>query len=236
MIPLRDENPSKCIPFVTYALIAVNVAAFCVELSVPRQELNAALQHYGMVPAHVTEVMQGQRPILPGLVIPAFASMFLHGGLMHILGNMLFLFVFGDNVEAKLHHGRYLSFYLFCGLAASGTHCILASPDSTVPTIGASGAIAGVLGAYIINWPRARVMTLIPIFYFIRIVYLPAFVVLGLWFLLQLLRGVGSLQTEGAGGGVAYWAHVGGFAAGLLVMALVQFGKRLARTRRRHRS
>ncbi len=235
MIPLKDENPSRRFPVITYALIGVNIAVFCFELSIPQQQLqNALQQHYGMVPAHVTEVLQGERGMLSGLIIPLFASMFIHGGFLHLGGNMLFLHVFGDNVEAKFRHGRFLVFYLVCGVAGSCVHYILASADSTVPTIGASGAIAGVLGAYIVMWPKVRVITVIPIFYFIRIVPLPAFVVLGLWFVLQLVNGAGSLQTE-TGGGVAYWAHVGGFATGTLLAFLISLGSGKREPRRRKR-
>ena len=214
MIPLRDDNPRRTVPIVTYVLIALNVLAFLWELSLgPR--LEPALSSLAFIPA---------RYWVPGHwgfdLFTIVASMFLHGGLMHIGSNMLYLWIFGDNVEDRIGHFRYLLFYLLCGFAATLAHAVF-SPGSRVPAIGASGAIAGVLGAYLILWPHARVMTLIPIIFFITVRELPAVIILGLWFVLQLFSGVGSLGVRDAQdmGGIAYFAHIGGFVAGMLFIA-----------------
>jgi membrane associated rhomboid family serine protease len=215
MIPLRDDNPRRTFPIVTYALVAVNVLAFLWELSLGAN-LQPALFNIAFIPA---------RYWLPGNwvfdLLTIVTSMFLHGGLLHIGSNMLYLWIFGDNVEDRLGHGRYLLFYLLCGFAATLAHAIF-SPGSRIPAIGASGAIAGVLGAYLILWPHARVMTLIPIFFFITVRELPAILILGIWFVLQLFSGVGSLGVVDAQdtGGVAYFAHIGGFVSGLALIGL----------------
>ncbi|MGZ5444346.1 MAG: rhomboid family intramembrane serine protease [Thermoanaerobaculia bacterium] len=215
MIPLRDDNPRRTFPFVTYTLVALNILAFLWELSLG-PKLQPALFNIAFIPA---------RYWLPGNwvfdLLTIVVSMFLHGGLLHIGSNMLYLWIFGDNVEDRLGHGRYVLFYLLCGFAATLAHAAF-SPGSRVPAIGASGAIAGVLGAYLILWPHARVMTLIPIFFFITVRELPAIILLGVWFVLQLFSGVGSLGVTDAQdmGGVAYFAHIGGFVAGLLFIGL----------------
>jgi membrane associated rhomboid family serine protease len=216
MIPLRDDNPRRTVPFVTYTLVALNVLAFLWELSLGAN-LDRALFSIAFIPA---------RYWIPGNwvfdLMTIGISMFLHGGFMHIGSNMLYLWIFGDNIEDRLGHGRYLLFYLLCGLAATLAHAIF-SPGSRLPAIGASGAIAGVLGAYLLLFPHAKVMTLIPIFFFITIRELPAVIILGLWFVLQLFTGVGSLGVPGAqeSGGVAYFAHIGGFVAGMLFIGLL---------------
>jgi membrane associated rhomboid family serine protease len=216
MIPLRDDNPRRTVPFVTYVLIALNLLAFAWELSLgPR--LQEALFSIAFIPA---------RYWVPGHwafdLYTIVISMFLHGGLMHIGSNMLYLWIFGDNIEDRLGHIRYLLFYLFCGFAATFAHAMF-SASSSIPAIGASGAIAGVLGAYLILYPHARVMTLIPIFFFITVRELPAIIILGLWFVLQLFSGVGSLGVPSAqnAGGVAYFAHIGGFVAGMVLIGIV---------------
>ena len=215
MIPLRDDNPRRTLPFVTWTLVALNVVAFVWELSLG-PNLEQALFSRAFIPA---------RYWLPGNWIfdlyTIVFSMFLHGGLMHIGSNMLYLWIFGDNVEDRLGHVRYLIFYLACGFLATFVHAIF-SPGSQIPAIGASGAIAGVLGAYLILYPHARVMTLIPIFFFVTVRELPAIIILGLWFVLQLFSGVGSLGVPAAqnAGGVAYFAHIGGFVAGMALIGL----------------
>lgn len=215
MIPLRDNNPRRTVPIVTYSLIAINVAAFLWQLSLGAN-LEPALFRIAFIPA---------RYWIPGHwffdVFTIVVSMFLHGSLMHIGSNMLYLGIFGDNIEDRLGHTRYLLFYLLCGFLATFAHAIF-SPGSRIPAIGASGAIAGVLGAYLILFPRAQVMTLLPIFVFITIREIPAIIILGLWFVLQLFSGVGSLGVRDAQdmGGVAYFAHIGGFVAGMLLIAL----------------
>ena len=202
MIPLRDVIPSRTTPFVTVAIIAVNALAFWFELSMPAPARQAFLFQFGVVPATFA---------WPTLL----SSMFLHAGWLHIIGNMWFLWIFGDNVEDRLGHGRYLVFYLLCG-AVSGIAQTLVNPNSPIPTIGASGAIAGVMGAYFVLYPHSRVLTLIWLVIYVDIVEIPSVYFLGFWFLMQLFSGVGSVaQTAGSQGGVAFWAHVAGFLFGL---------------------
>ena len=209
MIPLRDTVPSNTIPVVNYLLIGLNGVVFLFELSLGRH-LDTFILHYGLVPARFLDHLHSE-----GLraIIPVFTSMFLHGGWLHLVGNMLFLYIFGDNVEDRFGHFRYLVFYLVAGLAAAATQ-VHFNADSGIPMVGASGAIAGVLGAYVFLFPTARVVTLIPIFFFFQIVELPAYLFLGIWFFMQMVSGVLSLGIGGDAGGIAWWAHVGGFAAG----------------------
>ena len=223
MIPLRDHNPRRTFPFVTYTLVALNVLAFLWELSLGAR-LERALFSVAFIPA---------RYWLPGNwgfdLATIVISMFLHGGLLHIGSNMLYLWIFGDNIEDRLGHFRYLIFYLLCGFLATFAHAMFSS-GSNVPAIGASGAIAGVLGAYLVLYPHARVTTLLPIFFFITVREIPAIIILGLWFVLQLFSGVGSLGVRDAQdmGGIAYFAHIGGFVAGVLLI-FVFGGMRKAR-------
>ena len=206
MFPIRDHNPSGRTPFVTWALMAINIAIFVSywPLAGDDRALMFFFYEWGMTPALVRE--QGTWGTL-------FTSMFLHGGWMHLAGNMLFLWVFGDNLEDEMGHLRYLGFYIGCGLAAALAQ-LLSEPASAVPTVGASGAIAGVMGGYLLLFPRARVDVLIIIVIFFRVLPIPAWIMLGLWFALQLVGGVG---TPPGAGGVAYWAHAGGFVAGVLL-------------------
>lgn len=216
MIPLRDKNPTDRVPFVNISIIVLNVAAFVYELSLgPRLEV--FFFQFGLVPQSFLASINSYE-IITNSFTPLFTSMFLHGGWMHLGGNMLYLWIFGDNVEDKIGHGRYLLFYLLCGIAASFLH-VLIDPTSTIPTVGASGAISGILGAYLIMFPRARVVTVIPIFVFLHVAELPALFVLGFWFVIQFFNGLLSLGYQTAGmGGVAWWAHIGGFVAGLVLV------------------
>jgi rhomboid family protein len=209
MIPLRDVIPTRTTPVVTTALIAVNVLVFFYELTLGPRGLQAFVLTYGFVPA-----------VFAGPTI--LSSMFMHGGWMHLIGNMLPLWIFGDNIEDRLGHTRFLAFYVSCGVLAAAAHG-LSNPASMVPTVGASGAIAGVMGAYFILYPHSRVLTLIFLFIFVELVEIPAVVFLGFWFLLQLVSGVGSTlaTTSPAGGGIAFWAHVAGFAAGAGLVKLL---------------
>jgi len=221
MIPLRDDNPRRTVPVVNVILIIVNVLMFLWELSLGRN-IERALFQVAFIPRHFWA---------PGHfaaeMTSIFVSMFLHGGLLHLGGNMLYLWIFGDNIEDRLGHFRYLIFYLACGFIATMSHA-LANPSSSVPSIGASGAIAGVLGAYLILFPHARVLTVIPIVVFITVREIPAIIVLGLWFVLQLFTGVGSVgAVDDTAGGVAYFAHIGGFVAGMLLVFV--FGGRRPR-------
>jgi hypothetical protein len=226
MIPLRDENPSSTVPVVTRALIAVNTAVFVYEVILgPR--LGAFIGDFGLVPLRVVESLSGAVSPLAaaGTVV---SSVFLHGGWLHLIGNMWYLWIFGDNVEDRMGHGRYLAFYLGAGIASGLLHVVV-NPDSPVPTVGASGAIAGVLGAYLVLFPRARVITLVPLFVFIQLMALPAVVVLGLWFVVQFFSGALALAyTTGATGGIAWWGHIGGFAFGVILGRLL--GRRTARS------
>jgi len=212
LIPLRDNIPSRTVPFVTYVLIGANVLAFLFELSLG-PHLQQFIHIFGVVPVKVTTIISEAPHLLHYAVFPFFTSIFLHGGWMHLLGNMLYLYIFGDNVESALGHFRFLVFYLGCGVAASFAH-ILFNFGSDIPTVGASGAIAGILGAYFLLFPRAKVVTLLPIFFFIQIVEVPALLFLGLWFLIQFLSGSITLGNSAAAAGVAWWAHIGGFAVG----------------------
>jgi len=196
---------------VNYVLIGANVLAFFFELSLGTH-LQSFVMVFGVVPERTIAILTREPGLLHYAVFPFFTSMFLHGGWLHLLGNMLYLYIFGDNVEDALGHVRYLLFYLACGVAASATHLAL-NLDSAVPTVGASGAIAGVLGAYFLLYPKARVVTLLPLFIFIQIIEIPAFLFLGFWFLLQFISGTAASASQNAGG-VAWWAHIGGFAAG----------------------
>ncbi len=215
MIPLRDDNPSATPPVITRTLIAINLLVFVYEVLLG-PGLRGFVFDWGFVPMKLTLALRyGELPLLPAL-LPVFTSLFLHGGASHLVGNMWYLWLFGDNVEDVLGHAGFLVFYLACGVIATLLH-YLTSPIAQVPTVGASGAIAAVLGAYLVAFPRTRVYTLLPLFPFFPIVALPAFLVLGLWFLFQFVLGLGALGATGSGG-IAFWAHIGGFAAGLLAM------------------
>ena len=218
MIPLRDNNPSSTFPIVNIALIGLNILAFIYELALG-PDLERFLYAFGVVPQQMLAHLQAQ-PLNPGTWIPFVSSMFLHGGFLHLGGNMLSLWIFGDNVEDRIGHGRYLVFYLAAGFAGGMAH-VLTNAPSVLPSIGASGAIAGVMGAYVILYPHARVLTLIPIFIFIQIVEIPAILFLGFWFLLQFFSGTLSLGAATyQGGGVAWWAHIGGFLTGVATVLL----------------
>ncbi|MFQ5824197.1 MAG: rhomboid family intramembrane serine protease [bacterium] len=218
MIPLKDDNPRSSVPIITIGLIVVNVLVFLYELSLgPRIEF--FIQEYAAIPA---KIVRGRE--LETLV----TSMFLHGGFFHVGSNMLYFWIFGDNVEHYLGHFRFIYFYLICGLFAAITHIFLGG-ISEVPMIGASGAISGVLGAYLVKYPRAQVLVLIPIFWFITIRKIPALFVLGLWFAMQLLSGVfsGLSSTGLEKGGIAFWAHVGGFVAGMILINIFKRKRRV---------
>jgi membrane associated rhomboid family serine protease len=219
MIPLRDTIPSRRLPIVTATLAVANVAVFLKMLGAG-PSLPQELLHYGIVPIRYTSPEIAAQFTFWEQAIPFITTQFLHGGWLHLLSNVWFLWIFGDNVEDKLGRLRFLVFYLACGALAAGAH-ILANPSSAIPTIGASGAIAGVLGAYLLFYPRARVTTLVPIFIFVQIVEIPAFFFIGIWALTQFLLGTASLGGS-PGGGVAWWAHVGGLAAGMLLAPLMK--------------
>jgi membrane associated rhomboid family serine protease len=216
MIPLRDDAPRATTPFVNYFLIALNLLIFLFELSLAPRARAGFVASFAFVPYRVDEWIAGATPGAYA-IIPAFTSMFLHGSWWHVIGNMWFLFIFGDNVEDRLGHFRYLVSYLLCGLGGALIH-FLFNLHSQVPTVGASGAIAGVLGAYFLLYPAARVLTWFGFF----VLWLPAWLVLGYWFVLQFLSGAANeIYEPRGGGGIAFWAHVGGFLTGMLLIKLL---------------
>lgn len=208
MIPIRDVIPSRTTPFVTVALIAANLGVFLLAPSADSPAFETFVRTWGVTPASFA-----WQDVL--------SSMFVHGGWLHLLSNLLFLWIFGDNVEDRMGHGRYLLFYLLCGSVAALAQ-VLSESNSAVPMVGASGAIAGVLGAYIVMFPHSRVLTLVPLFVFVTFIEIPAAILLGLWFLVQVLSGVGSMMAVHPAdmGGVAFWAHAGGFVSGALLVFL----------------
>jgi membrane associated rhomboid family serine protease len=221
MIPLRDDQPTFSTPFVNYFLIVLNLLVFGWELSVGHRALNSVIYEFGVVPHHTLAVLVGQSPDgLATAILPLFTSLFLHASPWHVAGNMLFLWIFGDNVEDYLGHFRYLVFYLISGLAAGATH-ILLNQASRVPSVGASGAIAGVMGAYFILYPRARVLVWFPPIFFFHV---PAWLMLGYWFVVNFLSGTSMAiaETSQTSGGVAFWAHVGGFVAGVVMISVFE--------------
>lgn len=232
MIPIRDLDAKRTgTPIVTILLIAANALAFFFELSLG-ERLEAFVMSAGFVPARLSEGGLGMSDLGTGLQ-SGLLSMFLHGGWAHFLGNMLFLWIFGDNVEDRLGHFRYLVFYLLCGYAATFAHLFF-NPASALPAIGASGAISGVLGAYLFLHPKARIQTLLFLGFLIQFIYVPAWVFLPIWFLIQIFSGVASLGVAGAqeAGGVAFFAHIGGFVAGPLLLFLLGGGRKRATPQR----
>jgi membrane associated rhomboid family serine protease len=227
MLPIRDDQPRYSTPGINYFLIGLNLVIFLFEFALDPRSLELLIRQFGVVPSHLTGWIEGShRYPLVAIVLPFFTSMFLHGSWMHVLGNMWFLYIFGDNVEDYLGHFKYLLFYLLTGLIAMAAQ-VLVNPLSSVPTVGASGAIAGVLGAYFVLYPRARVLT----WFFVVVFWVPAWIILGYWFVLNFLSGTATvLAVQGQNiGGVAFWAHVGGFVAGALLVKV--FGERARRYR-----
>jgi membrane associated rhomboid family serine protease len=229
MIPLRDTNRSHTVPFTTIMLIVLSGLVFLYELSLGRQ-LTRLFYLFGVVPSFYFSSQYWETAGLLAGILPLFTSMFLHGGWLHFLGNMLYLWVFGDNVEDRLGHWRFFFFYLICGLAAALLH-IVTNSSSKLPTVGASGAIAGVLGGYLVLYPGARILTLFPILFFFQLIEVPALLFLGFWFVMQFFSGAMSLTVGADVGGTAWWAHVGGFCAG---MVLVWRHRKQGRTRVYH--
>ena len=223
MIPLRDNIPARTTPYVNYALIAICAVVFLAQMSA---EAGLGLvREYGMIPHRV---LDGNGRLPPAAVpdwLTLLTCIFLHGGWLHFLGNIWFLWIFGDNVEDRMGHLGYLAFYLGAGVIASAAH-LMTNLDSTLPTIGASGAIAGVMGAYMLLYPKAKVLTLIPLFVILYTIVLPAPLFLGIWFLLQFFQGVMSVAGVQAGG-VAWWAHIGGFVIGFAVAAVLNKAHKL---------
>jgi membrane associated rhomboid family serine protease len=217
MIPIRDDQPAFGTPAVTYFLIVFNTVIFLFEETLSPRGLHSLFGDFALIPDHVALGLAGQAGGVAGAVLPMFTSMFLHGGWMHLIGNMWVLWIFGDNIEDQLGHFLYLVFYLTCGFGAAIFHVLL-NWGSPIPTVGASGAIAGVMGAYLLLYPRARVSTFLPPFFFFA---LPAWVVLGYWIVVQFFSGAAAsvvYARQGGSGGIAFWAHVGGFAVGIILI------------------
>jgi membrane associated rhomboid family serine protease len=226
MIPLKDLNPQRSFPIVTLLLIVANVVVFVHQITLPPTAADAFIKTYALTPSHIQLALEGHRYTPLEAFLTLFTCMFLHGGFLHIIGNMWFLWIFGGNVEDQFGHIGYLFFYLVCGLG-SGVTQVLFSWGSRVPSLGASGAIAGVLGAYIVFFPRARILTLIPLLIIFFTARIPAWIFIGFWFLMNFLSGVSSLGMRSAGG-VAWWAHVGGFLLGVLMATIAKFAGRPA--------
>ncbi|MBN2248222.1 MAG: rhomboid family intramembrane serine protease [Coriobacteriia bacterium] len=228
MIPIRDENPTRSIPWVTLALIAANIGVFIYEYTLGTQGLQAFWARWSIVPARLLA-----DPFSPHQIATIFTSMFMHAGWIHLIGNMLYLWIFGNNIEDRLGAVRFIAFYLVSGVAAAAAQ-IVTAPASTVPMLGASGAVAGVLAAYLLLYPGASIVTIIPVFFFIEVARVPAYLVIGFWFVLQLGSGLASLGAAATTGGTAWFAHIGGFVAGL-VLALPAWyaSRRRSRSRRR---
>lgn len=228
LIPYKDINPSRRPPVVTTLLIAINCFVFIwawVQAGFSSQGYNAIVYYMGLVPSRLLsfELIHSHNSPIPVIITP-ITAMFMHGGFLHIAGNMLYLWIFGNNVEDHFGHAKFFFFYIFTGLLASAAHLVM-SLGSDVPMIGASGAIAGVMGAYFVLWPRARIRTLLFLFIFVTVIELPAVIVLGLWIVMQVLEG---FSTIGHGAGVAFFAHIGGFLAG---MFLTSKGKKKRKVR-----
>jgi len=217
MIPIRDSVRPRRRPVVNWTIIAINLLVFFYGLGLSRQQLEDVYFNYGVIPSEVFHLIQTGAPLEP-LFLPFLSAMFLHGGWFHVIGNMWYLWIFGDNVEDRLGHFRYLLFYLVAGIIGSIAH-ILTNPTSPVPVIGASGAIAGVLGGYFISFPHSRVLALVPVFFFLTLMEVPAVIYLALWFVLQLFNG--TLSLGGVANPVAWWAHIGGFVAGMVLIKLM---------------
>lgn len=217
MFPIKDTIPSREFPFVTWGIIVFTAIVFLFETSLNRRALVSLFYHFGMVPARYSYPQWVPLEDLPSLYLPFVTNLFLHGGWMHFISNMWTLYIFGDNVEDRMGHLAFFIFYILSGIVANITHYLF-NPNSPIPVIGASGAIAGVMGAYFVMFPFSRVITLIPIFFIPYFVEIPAFVYLLVWFSIQLLSSSFSLVSPEAGGGIAWWAHIGGFIGGIVLL------------------
>lgn len=224
MIPIRDDTPRYSTPYVSYFLIALNVLVFLFEISLAPPTRQAFIFQFGVTPVRVLGALGIAGVNVPhASAVPLLTSMFLHASWLHLIGNMWVLWIFGDNIEDYLGHFPYLIFYLVSGFAASALH-ILLNANSNVPSVGASGAIAGIMGAYFLLFPSARVLTLVPLIIVFTFIWLPAWIVLGYWFVLQFLSGAATAiaySNSTSGGGIAFWAHVGGFVAGVVMIKLM---------------
>jgi membrane associated rhomboid family serine protease len=224
VVPLRDDNPIQITPYVTYGLIILNILIFLYEISLGEPQLEQFFRDWAVIPRELTEVFEGQGSIAgPPELLTLISSQFLHGGFLHVAGNMLYLWIFGNNVEDRMGHVKFIVFYLLCGMLAALAQWFFSS-GSGVPSLGASGAIAGVMGAYILKFPNAQILTVIPLGIFLYPIRIPAIFFLGFWFVQQALYGVASLNAPSnigmESGGIAYWAHAGGFVFGAVLSPL----------------
>jgi membrane associated rhomboid family serine protease len=237
MIPIKDDNPQKTFPIMTILLILSNLAVFIYQFKLG-SGLEAFIYRFGTIPWEISHLQESPnlsfqfRSTIP-TILTLFTSMFIHGGILHLLGNMIYLWIFGDNIEALIGHFRFLFFFICCGLVATFSH-VVAFRDSLYPMVGASGAISGILGAYFLKFPKARVHILIFLFFFIRIIRVPALIVLGFWFIIQVLSGLSSLGMKG-GGGIAWFAHIGGFIAGSFLVFFFEKQKRMKNREKSYR-
>ncbi len=222
MIPYKDDNPTVHFPVITILLIVVNTLVFLYQIS-SNTDSRAIVYSYGVIPYNL---LHGNEGIGSPIAINIFTSMFLHGGILHLAGNMLYLWIFGNNIEDRIGVFRFIIFYLLCGAIATYTHAIT-DPSSRIPMIGASGAISGILGAYLVLFPRARIHTLIFFGFFIQVIKIPAIIVIGFWIVIQFMNGMLSKGLYGSGGGVAWFAHIGGFLAGVILIKLFLKKRRL---------
>jgi membrane associated rhomboid family serine protease len=215
MIPIRDEIPTRHVPWMTWLLIALNFFLFFRELSLSPEAIEQMTYLFGLVPARFTDPAWAASVGFPNTYVPFVTTMFLHGGWLHIIGNMWVLWIFGDNVEDRMGPFRFLGFYFLCGIAAGVIH-VVTNSGSRVPAVGASGAIAGVMAAYFVLYPRAQILTMFPIVFWPVFFHVPAWIYLGFWFLVQFFSGTAAIATRTPVSGIAFWAHIGGFAAGIL--------------------
>ena len=216
MIPYKDDNPINIIPFSTILIIGLNILVFTMQL-MSGEDSRDIVYSYGAIPHNIVS-FQSNQPIPPALTI--FTSMFMHGGLFHLVWNMLYFWIFGNNIEERLGHVRFIFFYLFCGVVAAFSHALL-SPGSNIPMVGASGAVSGMLGAYILLFPMAKIHTIVFLGFYITVIKIPALIVIGFWAIIQVVSGIISQGNAGQGG-IAFFAHVGGFVAGLVTIKLWQ--------------
>jgi membrane associated rhomboid family serine protease len=224
MIPLKDMTPRRSFPIITILLIGANIAVFVYQLSLPQKALETFINTYALIPWNMHLALEGRHFTILEAFLPLVTSMFLHGGFLHIIGNMLFLWIFGGNVEDRLGSFTYLIFYFICGVG-SGLSQAIFSWGSHVPSLGASGAISGVLGAYLIFFPASRILTLVPLFIIFFLARIPAWIFIGLWFAVQFLSGI-SPTVSVKGGGVAWWAHIGGFLLGVIFALILKPSRR----------
>lgn len=223
MIPLKDDNPTRTFPVITILIISMNIFIFFYMITLEEAARTNLVNLYGATPYEIMHGIGFKRGISLPIIVTIITSMFLHGGLFHLISNMLYLWIFGNNVEDSMGHLRFIFFYLICGVLAVFAHTLV-NHESTLPMIGASGAISGVLGAYLILFPRAKVLTLLPLGFFIQIVKIRALFVLGFWIVVQIVNG--ALSIGGSGGGVAWFAHIGGFLVGILLIGFFRRKKR----------